>query len=553
MKLGLLQLDPVVGDLEGNLERAIEAALDAIGRGATLLVGGELGLIGYPPRDLLLREGVVGACEHAASIFAGRIPKGVTALVGLPRRAEDGTLRNSVAVCRDGVVEHFFDKRLLPTYDVFDELRHFTAGDGAVFFDCDSSRIGVLVCEDLWRAEDVAIERNYGEDPVASVRAAGCDLLVASSASPFVLGKRQRHLERLAAVASAIDAPVVSVNQVGGNDDVVFAGGSAVMLPSGNLLYEAPMWREDVAVVALSGSGKPPEPGVAPEEELFRALCLGLADYCRKTGHTHALVGLSGGIDSAVVATVAAAALGAGNVTGLLMPSTHSSAGSLEDARRLAGNLGLSGANELSIASLHDEVRNVLRGAIDEPSGVTDENIQARLRGLLLMGVSNHTGAIVLATGNKSELAVGYCTLYGDMCGGVAVIGDVLKTQVYDLARWLNREHGRAGFDTEPIPVSTIEKEPSAELRPDQADTDSLPPYEILDEIVRLRVEEELSLARIVERTGFEDELVRRFVDMIDQSEYKRHQAPIVLKVSSRTFGRGRPMPIAARWVPPSD
>lgn len=553
MLVGLLQQDPLVGDLEGNLERAIAAARDACDRGATLLVGGELGLIGYPPRDLLLREGVVESCERAASRFAASLPSGVAALVGLPRRDDAGRLFNSVACCRDGAVQCFFDKRLLPTYDVFDELRHFTPGDAPVHCELDGMRVGVLVCEDLWRGEDVSIQREYADDPVAAVNAAGCDLLVCLSASPFVLGKRMRHVERLADVAALIDAPVVAVNQVGGNDDVVFAGSSMVMLPGGALLHESPAWREDVAVVDLAGSGAPPTAGACREEELFNALRLGIADYCRKTGHDRALVALSGGIDSAVVATLAAAALGPEQVTGVLMPSMHSSQGSLDDARVLATNLGLAAAHELPISNLHASTGEALVDAIGEPHGVTDENIQARLRGLLLMAIANHTGSIALTTGNKSELAVGYCTLYGDMCGGLAVIGDVLKMQVYDLARWINREFATAGFDGAPIPVASIEKPPSAELRPDQKDTDSLPPYEVLDAIVRLRIEEERSLDAIVGLTDIDRAVVQRFIEMIDRNEHKRHQAPIVLKVSPRAFGRGRPMPMAARWVPLSD
>lgn len=553
MRVGMLQLNPVVGDLEGNLERTLAAIVTAAEQGATLVVGSEMGVLGYPPRDLLLREGVVEACELAVARLATQIPTGVHALIGLPRRAEDGSVRNSVALCGDGAIQQYFDKRLLPTYDIFDELRHFTPGDQPVSFELEGKQIGVLVCEDLWRAEDVAVERRYQDDPVALVTEVGCDLLLLCSASPFVVGKRKRHLERLHAVAELLDVPVVSVNQVGGNDDVVFAGGSAVVAPDGSVLSEAPMWEEAVAVTETTTVGTHPAQEPTQEEELFEALRLGLSDYCQKTGHRRALVGLSGGIDSAVVAAVAAAALGPENVTGVLMPSQYSSTGSLDDAYALVESLGLAEGKEIAIADLHEGVRHALQSQSVELKGLTDENIQARLRGLLLMGISNDTGAIVLATGNKSELAVGYCTLYGDMCGGVAVIGDVLKTQVYALARWMNKEHKRIGFSVPPIPVASIEKPPSAELRPDQVDTDSLPPYEILDQIVRLRIEGERSRQAIVAETGIDDALVGRFVDLIDRNEHKRHQAPIVLKVSSRTFGRGRPMPIAARWVPPSD
>ena len=552
MRVGLLQLNPLVGDLESNLEDTLVAARSAAEAGAELVVGGELGLLGYPPRDLLLREDVVEACESAVARLATDLPEGLAALVGAPRRAGDGTLRNSVALCRGGVVEQWFDKRLLPTYDVFDELRHFAPGDAPFTFEHRGRRVAVLICEDFWRAEDVAFGRGYAEDPIASIHEDGCDLLVVSSASPFVLGKRALHQERLTAVAGQLDADVVSVNQVGGNDDVVFSGGSMVVRADGRIRHRCLDWASDVAVVDLEGDSTCEPCHVEEEEDLFHALRLGLADYCRKTGQRSAAIGLSGGIDSAVVAAVAAAALGPDRVTGLLMPSIHSSESSLVDARELAANLGLAAAREISISDLHAGVRSELEPILGDFGGVADENIQARLRGLLLMGFSNDTGAMVLPTGNKSEMAVGYCTLYGDMCGGVAVIGDVLKTQVYALARWLNRHPERAGFDRAPIPVSSIEKPPSAELRPDQKDSDSLPPYEDLDRIVRLRVEEERSVDSIVRLTGLDHDVVAHWVVQLDRNEYKRHQAAIVLKVSSRTFGRGRPMPLALRWVPPS-
>ncbi|MDG2032001.1 MAG: NAD+ synthase [Phycisphaerales bacterium] len=550
MRLGLLQLNPMVGDLQGNLEETLLRARAAADAGAQIVVGGELGLLGYPPRDLLLREGVVESCEHAARRLAAELPEGLVALVGSPRRTEDGSLRNSIGLCRNGVLEQWFDKRLLPTYDVFDELRHFTPGSAPVHFEHLGRRIGVLICEDLWRAEDVSFERGYHEDPVDAVRSAGCDLLLVSSASPFMLGKRTRHLGRLESVARDLGADVVAVNQVGGNDDVVFAGNSMVVASDGALRHESPAWSSDVSVVDLEGTTLRTPPGPEPEEELFHALRFGLADYCRKTGQRSLLLGLSGGIDSAVVATIAAAALGPENVTGVLMPSRYSSESSLVDARELAENLGLAAAVELEIEQLHQDVRDRLHPVLGDFGGIADENVQARLRGLLLMTISNDTGAMVLPTGNKSEMAVGYCTLYGDMCGGVAVIGDVLKTEVWALSRWLNLNHERVGLPRPPIPVSSIEKPPSAELRPDQKDSDSLPPYEELDAIIRLRVEEELSLATIVERTGLDAATVRHWVELLDRNEYKRHQAAIVLKVSPRTFGRGRPMPMALRWTP---
>ncbi len=331
MRVGLLQLNPLVGDLESNLEETLVAARSAADAGAELVVGGELGLLGYPPRDLLLREGVAEACEAAMARLAGSLPDGLAALVGSPRRAEDGTLRNSVALCREGIVEQWFDKRLLPTYDVFDELRHFTPGDAPLVFEHRGRRVAVLICEDFWRAEDVAFGRGYAEDPVASIREEGCDVLVISSASPFVLGKRTLHRERLVSVAEQLDAEVVSVKQVGGNDDVVFSGGSMVIRADGRIRHRCLDWTSDVAVVDLEGDTTCEPRDVEEEEDLFHALRLGLADYCRKTGQGSTAIGLSGGIDSAVVATVAAAALGPEHVTGLLMPSIHSSESSLVD------------------------------------------------------------------------------------------------------------------------------------------------------------------------------------------------------------------------------
>ena len=553
MKAALLQLDPLVGDLAGNLRQLNAAAESAVADGARLLIGAELGIIGYPPRDLLLRAGVAEACESAVASFAASLDPSAVALIGLPRREADGSLRNSIALCREGRIERFFDKRLLPTYDVFDERRHFMPGTLPLHFQLDGTRVGVLLCEDLWQATDVPIDRVYLEDPVAELREADCDLLVVASASPFVLDKRARHLERLRAVAHGLQATVLSVNQVGANDELVFDGGSAVVSNDGALLHESACWEPRVDVVDLARPTPVAEATRSREAELFSALVLGVRAYCRKTGHTEVALGLSGGIDSALVAAIATAALGPDQVSGYLMPSRYSSLGSLEDARELVERLGITRAIEAPIDPLHTAARDAFTAALAEPTGITDENLQARVRGLLLMAHANQTGALVLTTGNKSELAVGYCTLYGDMCGGISVLGDVLKTQVWALARWLNREPERAGFERAPIPVNSIEKPPSAELRPDQQDSDSLPPYEELDELIRLWIDEEASREQVHARSTLAPEQVDRFLGLIDRQEYKRHQAPIVLKVSPRSFGRGRPMPIASKWAPASD
>lgn len=557
MRIGLLQLDPVVGDLPGNAAAIAAGTRSLAASGAQVVVGSELGLIGYPPRDLLLREGVVEACEDSMAQLACALPASCAVLVGSPRRASDGTIRNAVALCRNGRVEQWFDKQLLPTYDVFDEWRHFVPGtpdQTPVSFTCDGKRIGVLICEDIWRAEDSATMRRYETDPLDHVAAASCDLLAVLSAAPFVLGKRALHHARLASIATQLGIPIAAVNQVGANDDVLFEGGSLALSHSGQPLAVCASWALDSITVDTDADPIEPQKNTALEADLFDALCTGVAGYCAKTGNTKVCVGLSGGIDSALVATIAAAALGPKNVTGVLMPSRYSSNDSLVDARELAANLELGAAHEIEIESIHAAARDALAPALGDVTGVTDENLQARARGLLLMAVANATSALTLATGNKSEFAVGYCTLYGDMAGGVAVIGDVLKTQVFALARWLNDNWESTGrFTCAPIPESSITKPPSAELRPDQRDSDSLPPYDQLDAIVRLRIEDERSVASIHEQTGLPVELIRRWVDVIDRNEFKRHQAPIVLKVSPRTFGRGRPVPLALRWARSSD
>jgi NAD+ synthetase len=466
----------------------------------------------------------------------------------------------------------YYDKRLLPTYDVFDEDRYFEPGDRAVVIDVPTSagvrRVGLSICEDLWKGEDAGFALRYQRraDPVAEVVRARAEVLVSPSASPFVLGKGRRHRSILTKHATRHGIFVASVNQVGGNDDLVFDGHAAVYDPQGRALGFGPGFEESVVLLDIpphaagtSGAGEAPTDPVlsSPDEELlFRALALGTRDYLRKTGHSKAIIGLSGGIDSAVTCAIAAAALGSENVLGVAMPGKYSSGHALADALELARRLGVRCVTA-PIGKPFDGFRTTLDATFGELGARTlgeqlpdlaEENLQSRARGTILMAISNRTGAIVLTTGNKSELAVGYCTLYGDMNGGLAVLSDVTKIQVYKLARWLNAQHARAGFSAPPIPDSTITKPPAAELAPDQRDEDSLPPYAVLDEVVERYVEQKQSISRITSETGFDRNLVARIARLIDTAEYKRKQYAVGIKVTSVAFGSGRRVPIAQGW-----
>ncbi len=555
MRIALAQLNPIVGDVTGNTRLVLESIERAWEAKADLLVCPEMVLLGYPPRDLLFREGVIEACEAAVAEVA-RHAGDLAVIVGHPRRGTgERPFRNSASVCRAGEVVAVCDKRLLPGYDVFDDDRYFEPGDRPTTVEIDGTRIGLLICEDLWQAGDVQAERRYAFSPVEELARLGCDLLVGLNATPFVSGKWQRHLAQVREAVRAHRLPIVMVNQVGGNDDLIFDGRSVVVGADGSLRAVLPGWEPAVETVELSAA--PPAEALArlerslaePLRELFSALVLGVKDYCRKVGTSQVVLGLSGGVDSALAGSIATAALGASNVSGLIMPSRYSSPEARQDALALARNLGLGPCAETSIEPGHRAVEEVLAPALPGGTGgVTDENIQARLRGLLLMAFSNANGGLVLTTSNKSELATGYCTIYGDMCGALSVLGDVVKTRVYELAEWINRRHADYGFAGPPIPPRSITKPPSAELRPHQTDQDTLPPYEVLDEIVERFIELEQAPQRIVEETGFDDGLVRRTVRMIDSAQHKRDQAAVVLKVTGRTFGRGRPMPIAMKW-----
>lgn len=558
MRVAVAQLDPIVGDLEGNAAAIRRAAATAAADGAEILVTSELALVGYPPRDLLERTGLAECCLGHAETIA-REHSGTTIVLGMPRKVpgDPRPLRNSAAILRGGRVEDFADKRLLPSYDVFDEDRFFAPGRSAFAFMQRGRRVGVVLCEDLWRAEDAGGLRGYEVDPVGELAVGGLDLLLVPSASPFVRGKHERHLAILSRTARRHGVVVVSVNQVGANDELVFDGGSAVIGPDGAVRHRVDRFTEAVATfdTDLPGCAAVNEYAGADDRELgelFAAIVCGIRGYVRKTGHERILLGLSGGIDSAVVAALAAAAVGGERVRGVMMPSRHSSPGSISDARASAEALGLGRLDELPIEPMHGAFADSLVAAIGRPTGVADENLQSRIRGTLLMGVANSTGELLLATGNKSEYAVGYSTLYGDMNGALAPIGDVLKTDLVALARWMNRRHLDLGFERPPVPVASIEKPPSAELRPDQTDQDSLPPYPILDAVVRGWVERAATVESIAEEIDRPVEFVRDLARSIDRNEFKRKQAPPILKTSPRAFGRGRPMPLAGRWSPGS-
>ncbi|MBB6430671.1 NAD+ synthase [Algisphaera agarilytica] len=553
MKIALAQINPTVGDIAGNallITRDIRAARE---KGAELVVFPELAIIGYPPKDLLLKPAVIEQCVEAIEALSAECV-GITAVVGYPcpsDSAEQGrALYNAAAVCADGKIVHRHIKSLLPTYDVFDEHRYFEPGPEVDLTEIDGVKLGISVCEDLWNERDMFSRRLYHDNPIDELAALGAQLFVNCSASPFVVRKHAFRKKLMSHVAKKHGLPLVYCNQVGGNDELVFDGRSCVFDGQGNLIAHGKAFEEDLVVVDLESAApieRPPLPVLA---EAYEALVLGLRDYCRKCGFKRIVLGLSGGIDSAVTAAVAVAALGSENVRGVGMPSRYSSGGSVDDARKLAENLGIQ-FDVIPIESAHTAVESMLADVFAgrEPD-VTEENIQARLRGVVLMAMSNKFASLLLTTGNKSEVAVGYCTLYGDMNGGFSVLSDVPKTMVFELAEWMNTDACplQRELNGEVIPVNTITKPPSAELRPDQKDSDSLPPYDVLDNIIERYVEREHSAKRIIEDTGYDTELVLRIVRLIDLNEYKRKQAAPGLKITSRAFGFGRRMPIAQRY-----
>jgi len=544
MKIALLQINPTVGDLAGNA-RPIADAVGQAGRdGADLAVTPELALVGYLPRDLLLNESFVRRSWDVLADLAHELKDLPPVLVGLPEPNpgdEGRPLFNTAVLLAAGRPDQRFRKALLPTYDVFDEDRYFEPCRGPQILEIGGRRLGVSVCEDVWNDRDFWKRRRYHHDPIEELLGAGAQAVVNLSASPFSVGKHLRREAMLGSMARKHRVPVLYVNQVGGNDDLVFDGRSCAFDADGAPTARGRSFDADVVICDIDRSSPiAPPADVAAESEVWRALVLGTRDYARKCGFTSAVLGLSGGVDSALTAAVAADAIGPARVLGVLMPSPYSSRGSIDDALALARNLGVETLTlpiEPAMRAMDDVLHEAFAGTARD---VTEENIQARIRGNLLMALSNKRGALLLTTGNKSELSVGYCTLYGDMSGGLAVIADVPKTMVYRVSRWLNETNRRAV-----IPEPILTKAPSAELRPNQTDQDSLPPYDVLDDILHRHIEQHQPAGEIV-AAGFDPATVRRVLRLVRLAEFKRKQAAPGLKVTDRAFGTGWRMPIAA-------
>jgi NAD+ synthetase len=562
MRLALLQINVTVGALDANAEAILGAARRARELGAELAITSELAVPGYPPRDLLERPPFVSRVLAKNAEIVEKVPEGLVLLFGTideKSDAEGRPLHNAVVAARKGQVLARAYKQLLPTYDVFDEDRYFEPGEDSVILLVGETRVGLTICEDAWNALASLAYRAYGwrsyaqaggtapryhDNPVGDLAKAGVDLIVNLSASPFTIPKREARSEMFSQIAQLYQAPIAFVNQVGGNDELIFDGRSAVFSKTGEVIARANAFADDVVVCDLDVGG-PVAPDLATDEEAaYRALVLGTRDYTAKCGFQKVVLGLSGGIDSALTATIAADALGKENVLGVTMPSRYSSQGSRDDAKRLAENLGIA-FREISIEPMFQAYLDALGPALEalgspRAGDVTFENVQARIRGTVLMAISNRTGALLLTTGNKSELGAGYCTLYGDMAGGLAVISDVPKTMVYRLARWVNRGGER-------IPRASIEKPPSAELRPDQTDQDFLPPYELLDRVLERFVEDGAGRDAIVAE-GIDPQVVDRVLSLVQGSEYKRRQAAPGLIVTKKAFGIGRRMPVAQKF-----
>lgn len=545
MKIALAQFNPTVGDFSGNSARILDLAEKAGQRGADLAVFSELCLCGYLPQDLLERPSFIDRNHLELKELATKLP--LPCIVGYAGRVKNGTgksIANKAALICSGRVVFEQSKMLLPTYDVFDESRYFQPASRQSAYGFGREQLGITICEDVWNDKNFWANCRYDRDPVTELIGQGITVLLNISASPYTIDKRALRLEMLQSIAVNQSRPVVYVNQVGGDDSLIFDGASMALTAEGKVAAQALAFEEDLVLFdTVTGQG---DIHAQPHEEIayaYRALITGTQDYVRKCGFKKVLVGLSGGIDSSVVAAIAVDALGAGNVLGVAMPGPFSSEGSKTDAKALAQNLGIEFLT-LPIVDVYDAYLKALAPAFGSRAiDVTEENIQARIRGNYLMAISNKFGSMVLSTGNKSELAVGYCTLYGDMAGGLAVISDVPKLMVYELANWINRKR-------ELIPRSSIEKVPSAELRPNQKDEDSLPPYDVLDRILKAYIEDLQSPQEIADHYGFDLQLVRDIALLVDRTEYKRKQAAPGLKITSRAFGFGRPFPIAQRFIP---
>lgn len=544
MKIALGQINPTVGDFSGNAAKIIDFARRAQAAGAGLILFPELSVCGYPPRDLVERPAFVAKNRQTLDRIAAET-NGIAVICGLvtPARAETGkSVMNSAALLRDGKLAFLQSKMLLPTYDVFDEMRNFAPAGSQELFDFCGNRMALTICEDAWNDKHFWNKPLYGFDPVEALVRAGGNFVLNISASPFWLGKRELRRDMLATIARSDRVPVVMVNQVGGNDSLIFDGSSLVLNREGRIVAQGKSFAEDIVLFdSATLEGEMHEQIEGEEASAYAALVLGTRDYVRKCGFEQVIVGLSGGIDSALTATIAADAVGRENVIGVGMPGPYSSKGSIDDARSLASNLGIR-FELLPISAICDRYTDVLKGVFAGlKEDVTEENLQSRARGCLLMALSNKFHAIVLSTGNKSELGVGYCTLYGDMVGGLAVISDVPKTLVYRISHYVNSIRPV-------IPQASLEKPPSAELRPDQKDSDSLPPYDVLDPILEDYIEESHDAVEIAEDRGFDLDLVKRVTRMVDRAEYKRQQAAPGIKISAKAFGYGRRFPIAAKY-----
>ncbi|WP_449419339.1 NAD+ synthase [Phormidium nigroviride] len=575
MKIAIAQLNPTVGDLTGNSKLILEAAKKAAEADASLLLTPELCLVGYPPRDLLINPGFIEAAGQQLQQLAQNLPQNLIVLVGTvipnPHAGKHGgkPLFNSVALLENGEIKRIFNKRLLPTYDVFDEDRYFEPGESSEYFTIGKQKIGVTICEDLWNNEEFWGKRSYAGDPFSDLAKMGADLVVNLSASPYSVGKRKLREAMLRHSVTRYEKPIIYANQIGGNDDLIFDGSSFALNRLGEVVCSLTAFESDFVLLEYDETQRDLLPNVikpVPESndaEIWEALVLGVRDYVRKCGFSKVVLGLSGGIDSALVAAIATFALGAENVLGVLMPSPYSSDHSVKDAEELGKNLGIT--TEIipigELMKVYDKTLDPLFAGTT--FGLAEENIQSRIRGNLLMAISNKFGHLLLSTGNKSEMAVGYCTLYGDMNGGLAVIADVPKTRVYSLCQWLNsgelgttflpllrggRGGGITNYPKEIIPVNILSKPPSAELKPGQVDRDSLPPYDILDDILHRLVEKHESAQQII-AAGHDEMVVKRVVQLVMRAEFKRRQAPPGLKISDRAFGTGWRMPIAKTWV----
>jgi NAD+ synthase (glutamine-hydrolysing) len=543
VKIALGQINPTIGDFTGNSKKIIEASRQALVQGAEMILFPELAVCGYPPRDLLEKPAFVERNTQVVNEIAQAVPQ-ITIVCGFvsPAKVETGkSVMNSAAVLRQGAVQFVQSKMLLPTYDVFDELRYFDPAESQKLLPLAGKEFALTICEDAWNDKHFWHRRLYRVDPVDELLHAGGNMVLNISASPFHLGKRELRRQMLATIARDNKVPVLFVNQVGGNDSLIFDGSSMVIAPDGRIVAQAKSFEEDLVIFdSETMQGDMHEQVPAGMASAYAALALGTRDYVRKCGFSKVVIGLSGGIDSALTAAIAVDALGKENVTGIAMPSQYSSEHSVKDARELACKLGIR-FEVIAIGNVFDGYRKALAPLFaGTPEDVAEENLQSRIRGNILMAFSNKFGALVLTTGNKSEVGVGYCTLYGDMVGGLGVISDAPKTMVYDLSRYVN--------SLKPvIPQSTIDKPPSAELRPGQKDSDTLPPYEVLDNILEDYVEDYRTAEQIAHDRGYEVKLVRDVIRMIERSEYKRQQAAPGLKITPKAFGLGRRFPIAQK------